>query len=432
MITGPYGSWVSPVSPEHLTTAALRLGAGIIEQGVRYWTEGHPEEGGRVGLWRQLPGAPAVELTGPQVNVRTAVNEYGGGDWTARDALVAYCSAPDGAVWLIEGDSAARRLAAVDGCRHAALSLAPDHRLLLAVREDHRGTGEPTQTVVALSLDADNPDGGRVLAAGADFYAHPSLNAEGQLAWCQWNHPNMPWDQASVFVASLDDPSQPTAVADRAGVSALYPTWALDGALIYLSDAGGFWNFQRWDDQGSRELLPAPHDFCGPLWVLTPAPYTVIDATRLGCTWLVDGLAHLGVLDFSAEPRLEEFECSAVSAVPAGRGERCLALLGFADRPSELVEWDWSAGTWMTVRRAGDPGSRRAGRLGGPAAQLGTPPTALCTAGSTRRPAASSPRPPASCHRSRCGRTVARQPSPARSSAWPSSSGPPAGSAFST
>ena len=355
MITSPYGSWASPVSPEHLTKAALRLGPGIIEQGVRYWTEGHPEQGGRVSLWRQVPGAPAVELTEPQVNVRTSVNEYGGGDWTACQALVAYCSAPDGSVWLIEGESPARRLVAVDGCRYAALSLAPEHRLLLAVREDHRGPGDPPQTVVALSLDSDNPDGGRVLAAGADFYAHPSLGPDGRLAWCQWNQPDMPWDQASVFVAPLADPSRRTAVADAAGVSALYPSWAPDGALIYLSDAGGFWNFHRWSAAGDRALWPAPYDFCGPLWVLTPAPYTVIDATRLGCNWLVDGFAHLGVLDFSAEPRLDELTSPAVSAVPAGRGERCLALLGFADRPSELVEWDWATGAATTVQRAGDP-----------------------------------------------------------------------------
>ena len=350
-----YGSWPSPVTAQQLTAAALRLGTGITDQGVRYWTEGHPEQGGRVSLWRQRPGAPAQELTPPEVNVRTGVNEYGGGEWTAADGLVAYCSSPDGSVWLQAADHPARMIAPGDGFRYAALSLAPDHGLLLAVREDHRELGEPPQTIVALALDDANTDGGRVLAAGADFYAHPSLNAAGLLTWCEWQHPNMPWDRAAIVVAPLADPTARVEVEARPGVSALYPSWAPDGAVIYLSDATGFWNFQRWQDGHSQELWTAPYDFCGPLWALTPVPYTIIDATRIGCSWLDDGFARLGVLDFQSTPRLVELACPAVSASLAGNGERCLALLGFADRPAELVELDWTTGSWQTVQRASAP-----------------------------------------------------------------------------
>lgn len=352
MITSGYGSWRSPVSPADLTAAALRLGPGIIDNGVRYWTEGHPEDGGRVSLWRQFPGTPATQFTDPDVNIRTAVNEYGGGDWTVADGLVAYSTAPDGAVWLQGHEGPARRLAPGEGFRYAALSLAPAAGLLLAVREDHRAPGEPPQTIVALDLDGDNLDGGRVLVSGADFYAHPSLNAAGQLAWAEWRHPQMPWDQACVAVAPLADPGRRIEVESRPGVSALYPAWAPDGALIYLSDDNGFWNFRRWYDGQVADLWPASADFCGPLWTLGPVPYTVIDATHVGCTWLVDGFAHLGVLDFASTPRLHELDVPAVSAAVTGNGGRCLAVLGFADRPSELVDLDWESGTWHGVQRA--------------------------------------------------------------------------------
>jgi len=348
-----YGSWPSPVTAQDLSAAALRLGTGVLDRGVRYWTEGHPEQGGRVSLWRQRPGAAAEELTSPEVNVRTGVNEYGGGEWTAADGLVAYCSSPDGAVWLQAGDEPARQIAPGDGFRYAALSLAADHGLLLAVREDHREPGEPPQTIVALTLDDANADGGRVLVAGADFYAHPSLNPSGELAWCEWRHPSMPWDHAAVVVAPLTDPAARIEVEARPGVSALYPSWAPDGALIYLSDATGFWNFQRWQDGHTQELWPAPFDFCGPLWVLTPVPYAIIDATRIGCSWLSDGFARLGVLDLGSTPRLDELDCPAVSASVAGHGAHCLALLGFADRPTELVELDWRTGSWQGVQRSG-------------------------------------------------------------------------------
>jgi dienelactone hydrolase len=350
-----YGSWPSPVAAQDLTAAALRLSPGIIDGALRYWTEGHPEQSGRVSLWQQQPGGPATERTGPSVNVRTRVNEYGGGEWTAADGLVAYCDAADGSVWLDRGDGPARQLAPGDGYRYASLSLASAHGLLLAVREDHRSPGEPPQTIVALALDRTNADGGRVLVDGADFYAHPSLSRDGQLAWCEWSHPQMPWEQAAIMVAPLAEPTQRVAVDARPGVSALYPAWAPDGALIYLSDATGFWNFQRWQQGSSRELWPAPYDFCGPLWVLTPVPYTIIDATHLGCTWLVDGFARIGVLDFSGTPRLEERDCPAASVALGGRGRACLALFGFADRPAELVELDWTTGRWTTIRHTGAP-----------------------------------------------------------------------------
>lgn len=350
-ITAPFGSWRSPISASDLTVAALRLSSGLVLPDRTVWTEGNPEQRGRVSLWQRGAAGVVSELTGPTDNVRTAVNEYGGGDWTAAGDLVAYTEFADSSVWLIESDQHPRRLAAVPGLRYAALHLAEPQRLLLAVREDHRGEGEPIQTVVALSLDADNADGGQVLAAGADFYAHPCLHASGRLAWCEWNHPDMPWDESRIVVADLTDPTTTEVIAGGAGSSALYPSWAPDGALIYLDDPTGFWNFYRWADGISTALCSMAADFCGPLWVLTPPPYAIIDAGRIGCTWLEDGFAHLGVLDLHTGV-LAPLNSDAVTAAVSGRGERAVALLGFADRSAELVELDWATGATTLLRRA--------------------------------------------------------------------------------
>lgn len=351
-----YGSWPSPISAADLTRSAIGLAPGLVVDGVRFWTEGHPEQGGRIGLWRQGPGEEPVELT-PEAYVRTAVQEYGGGAWTANGSLVAYSSWPDGAVRVTEA-GATRTIAAGEPYRYAALELHPDRRLLLAVREDHSVHGaEAVTTIVSLDLDTDNADGGTVLVSGSDFYAHPRLSADGRLAWCEWDHPNMPWDSTRVVVAPLSAPSERTVVAGGSEVSALYPAWSPDGGLLLLSDASGYWNFLRWDaERGVRELCPAPHDFCGPLWVLTPAPYSVIDAGRIGCTWLDAGLSRLGVLEFDpadAGPgRLAEVPTEAVTADLTGTGDHTLAVLGYADRPAELVDLHWTDGTVHTVRRA--------------------------------------------------------------------------------
>jgi dienelactone hydrolase len=340
----PYGSWPSSIAPSDLISSALRLSGGIIDGGVAYWSEGHPQERGRVGLWRRDSAGIVTELT-PQAYVRTAVNEYGGGDWTARGGLVAYTSWPDGAVYLLEPGAAPRQIAPGEGLRYAALFLDPSRRLLVAVREDHRGEGEPQQVIVGVNLDSDNADGGQVLVSGCNFYAHPSLSTDGRLAWCEWNHPDMPWDRASVVVAPLQDPTRRIVVESAEQVAALYPSWAPDGALIYLSDASGFWNFRRWVDGMVGALHQDPHDFCGPLWVLTPVPYSIIDAHRIGCSWTEDGFARLGILDFSgAAAVLTTLDTDAVTAEVTGFGTRCLAMFGYADRPTELVELDWTTG----------------------------------------------------------------------------------------
>ncbi len=348
-----YGSWPSPITSADLAAAGVRLSAGVLDDDARYWTEGRPADSGRVSLWRQIPGREPIDVA-PGAYVRNSVNEYGGGAWAVRDGLVAFCSWPDGAVHLVE-DGADRILVAAAGLRFAALQFAPAHRLLLAVREDHRDSdAQPEQTVVALDLDDANPDGGRVLARGADFYAHPSLSADGRLAWCEWDHPNMPWDTTRIKVAPLSDPASTTLVAGAQGVSALYPAWDADGGLIHLSDVSGWWNFHRWTPGGDRTLYQAPNEFCGPLWSLDPVPYALIGPGLIGCWWLADGIAKLGVLHFDpagvAPSEVRGLDTPAVAVELSGSGPTCLALLGYSDRPDELVELDWDSGAVATVR----------------------------------------------------------------------------------
>ena len=43
-----------------------------------------------------------------------------------------------------------------------------------------------------------------VLAGGHDFVAAPRLSPDGsQLAWVAWDHPNMPWDDTTLYLAQL-------------------------------------------------------------------------------------------------------------------------------------------------------------------------------------------------------------------------------------
>ena len=44
-----------------------------------------------------------------------------------------------------------------------------------------------------------------VLVQGSDFYAAPRLSPDGsKLLWLAWDHPNMPWNGTTLYLADLD------------------------------------------------------------------------------------------------------------------------------------------------------------------------------------------------------------------------------------
>jgi dipeptidyl aminopeptidase/acylaminoacyl peptidase len=324
----------------------------VIDGNRVLWTESHPEQGGRVSLWASESGGEPVELA-PDHNVRNAINEYGGGAWAAAQGWVVYSTAPSGELY-VRGPRGGRRLLAPGGDRrYGCLVPLPRQRLVLAVREDHDGD-DVTQCLVSLDLNTMNPDGGTVLASGADFYASPALRADGMLAWVEWQLPAMPWDATRLMVAPLDGTAEPLLVAGGPDESAVFPSWAPDGSLVYLSDAQGHWNFHRWDGEGTRRLHRHAWDFCEPMWVPDPAPYTILADGRIGCTWLEDGVARLGLLvpgGPAGDWLLEPIETGAVSCTLTGTGARVVALLGYAERPAELHLLDLVRGDDRVLRR---------------------------------------------------------------------------------
>ncbi len=349
----PYGAWPSPIAATDLTATVVGLDRGVVDGNRALWTEAHPEQGGRVSLWASDAGGDAVELT-PEVNVRNAINEYGGGAWAAAQGWVVYSTAPSGELYL-RGPRGGRRLLAPGGeHRYGCLLLLPKQRIVLAVREDHTDGDIVTQCLVRLDLSTMNPDGGTVLAAGADFYASPALRADGMLAWVEWQLPSMPWDSTRLVVAPLDHPDEAVQVAGGPQESAVFPAWAPDGSLVYLSDAAGHWNFHRWDGEGSRRLHRHASDFCGPMWVSDPAPYTILADGRIGCSWLENGVGRLGLLGPggpAGDWLLEPIETGAVSCSISGTGARVVALLGYAERSAELHLLDLLGGSDRVLRR---------------------------------------------------------------------------------
>jgi dipeptidyl aminopeptidase/acylaminoacyl peptidase len=348
----PYGSWVSPISVDHLIGSSVGLSSVQIDGDKVYWLESRADERGRISLWlRLLSGGEPVEVTPSTACVRDRVHEYGGGEYHVSDGTVVYSEFSDGRLYAVRDDTTPRPITPEGALRFGDIRVHPDWDLVLAVREDHSGVAEPINTIVALDLDGPNSDGGTVLCSGADFYSTPELSANGRLAWTQWNHPNMPWDSTTIMIGSLSSRvvTDSQAIAGGTSESALQPRW-LGEKLIFASDRTNWWNLYLWSDGQVEPLHETEAEFCAPQWTLGQRPYAIIDDDHLLCTMNRSGEQSIAVLQISSGT-LRSTASPGVATTSLDVGGRCAAaVLSFPDQPAALALLDLDRDAWDIVR----------------------------------------------------------------------------------
>ena len=93
--TAPNGTWRSPITPEMVTEAGIRLGEIKTDGDDVYWLEGRPAEGGRNVVVRLGDGNGPVDVTPTGYNVRNRVHEYGGAAYEVKDGVVHFSNFAD-------------------------------------------------------------------------------------------------------------------------------------------------------------------------------------------------------------------------------------------------------------------------------------------------------------------------------------------------
>ncbi|OYO00877.1 peptidase [Enemella evansiae] len=356
MEIAPHGAWRSELGADLLTGSSVGLGGPWLDQESLYWLESRADQGGRTSLWRQSPDGTRTELT-PEHYLRSTVHEYGGGAVAIADGVIAFCDHPSNEVLLLEPGGSPRVLTGPPDLRYGDLRLHPAGRLLLAVREDHRAEtlaehGEPVNSIVALDWETGAES---VLVEGADFYDGIAVSPDGRIAWVEWDHPNMPWDQTRIRTAALTTDGtgvrlgEHHTVSDRPHTSAISPAWQ-DGAIVFLSDESGYWNLHRWRDGTSTALHPVDNEFGTPPWQLGIGDFAVVDADTILCRWLENGVARLGFLTSTGLQPITT-AANTIRGLAADH-DRIALLAGFPDRPSAIVTLDpkTDTGTETVVR----------------------------------------------------------------------------------
>jgi dipeptidyl aminopeptidase/acylaminoacyl peptidase len=287
-IEAPYGAWASPLPIERLVEGVVFLAEPRARDGVRWWLEGRPDEGGRQVLVRRDPDGTVTRLTPPGFNARTRVHEYGGGATLVAEDLVVVSDFATGRLHRVIAPEVLEALTPDRAWRFADLTWDPVWRRILAVREDHEPTtlerhGEAENALVAI-----DPASGEVtvLVEGADFYAAPRPSPDGRhLAWLEWRHPNLPWDGTELFVAEQAFDG----ILGERGLIAGSPTdwiaqprWSPDGVLHFVAEPSGFMQLQRWHAGGDGEPGPvaplvAPEaEFAQPDWLFGNHTFDVL------------------------------------------------------------------------------------------------------------------------------------------------------------
>jgi dipeptidyl aminopeptidase/acylaminoacyl peptidase len=329
----PYGSWPTPITSELVTAAAVRLGEVRVDGADVVWAEGRPAEGGRTQLVRRTPDGVTTDLLPDGRNARTAVHEYGGAAWWVRDGVVWFTDWADQRLYRLgpggEPEPITPEPTAPRADRYADGDVAPDGATIVCVRERHAGpsAADVRNEIVRLAADAlSKPD---VLVSGTDFVAAPRLGPDGAtLAWLQWNHPSMPWDDTQLIVRDLES-GEETVVAGGPGESVLEPRFEPDGSLLFLSDRTDWWNLYRWTPGADiAPVVSLDAEIGEPAWVFGSARYARLDDGRIAYARWRDGRDGLAVRRTDGTLADLEVPFSAIAAVRAAGPDAIVVVAG--------------------------------------------------------------------------------------------------------
>ena len=361
--SSPFGAWPSPITAESVATAAIALSEPRLADGVAYWLERRPDEGGRSVIVRAGNDGRPETITPGGFNVRSRVNEYGGGAYTVSRGVVFFSHDGDGRIYRQAPGEAPQPLSPQDSrARYADLSVDQRRGRLIAVREyqpeDHRPNQASRHDIVAI----DDQGAVQVLVTGADFYASPQCSADGnRLLWLCWQHPNMPWDGAQLSVAELDAASNPQATRVIAGgqhESIFQPGFGpahsrfADGVL-FVSDRSRWWNLYYWDGAAVTALHPCPAEYGQPQWVCGMRSYAAVGRDTLAALSTRAGIGSLSTV--STNTQSERFLATDYTAFHGidGAVDVALVIASAADKPNAVLRVDLTSGNIRVLRAAG-------------------------------------------------------------------------------
>jgi dipeptidyl aminopeptidase/acylaminoacyl peptidase len=363
----PYGEWKSPITSDLIVEQITTLSEVRLVENSIYWLEGRPQEQGRSVIVRAGSDGTATDITPAGFSARTRVHEYGGASWLVGGGTCIFSNFADQRLYrqrIGQSDPEPLTPAPSSPRHHLRYSdgvLDNGRRRWIGVREDHTGEGEPVNAIVAIDLDEPGTSPGRVIVRGHDFFCSPRLSPDAsRMMWLAWDHPNMPWNGTTLYLADIGADGAPAGarvVAGGTSVSVFQPEWSPDGSeIIFVSDHTGWWNLYACEiaTGTTRPLCPMQAEFGVPQWNFGMSTYAFAGARKILCAYTKAGLGQLAILDLAGGSlHAIETEFTEFGSVRAD-GDHVVFRGGAADRPTSIVELDLVLGQYRVLKRATD------------------------------------------------------------------------------
>jgi dipeptidyl aminopeptidase/acylaminoacyl peptidase len=353
----PHGSWPSPISAASLVQGSRGLGGLCSDGDFLYWLESRPEESGRTTIMRWHPGSEPEDILPAPFNARSRVHEYGGGSLLVAGGVLWFSNFADQRVYRFIPGQEPCAITPDAALRYAGYALDSTRERLICIREDHRNPGEPVNTLVA--LQAMGMSEGEVLFSGTDFVSAPRLSPDGtRIAFTSWNHPNMPWDETSLYSASFDGDgglAELTLHNPDCAESVLDPQWSIDNQLYALTDRDNWWQPYRVRGLSLSAALAgvAGFEIGGPDWSIDTRYYQLLEDGSLLAIARRGSVEEL--LLIAADGNQTRIDAGAVSYACAQMTDGQLYFIaGFASQPAAIVAADTDGTICRVIRRASD------------------------------------------------------------------------------
>ncbi|MFP6807919.1 MAG: S9 family peptidase [Pseudomonadales bacterium] len=335
----PYGSWKSPITSDLIVAESIGISSPCFHQGELFWLESRPQEAGRNVLVKRDRQGKETDVNPAPFNIRTRVHEYGGGAWLLFADSLIFSNFTDQQLYRqIIGDEQPAQLTNSPELRFADGIVDHRNNRIIIVVEDHSGSGEAENKLGAVDLESGEVS---ILSSGHDFFASPSISSDGgSLAWITWDHPNMPWDETTLWHASItadgtleDIKKVAGGTIDKQKISVQQPRFSASGELYFVSDESGWWNIHNIKNEVETNLLPLEAEFGQPHWGFGLCNFKFLDDEHLICIYGIKNESHLAILDLN-KGELEDIDLpyTSISGVSLHENE----LVFMAASPTEF------------------------------------------------------------------------------------------------
>lgn len=230
-------------------------------------------------------------ITPSPFSLRTKVNEYGGKPYWVFDKEIIFANQADQCLYrqvLEEGGvSEPSRLTPQSDGRTLSMytdvnRVGEDHYIAILESENLQDPSTENVMCIAVLNAAQNPLEATALIHGADFYSNLVISKDARrVAWVQWNHPNMPWDETELWVAEVSQKNgqlqlvNSVCVALGDGASVCQLIFSEQGQLFFSADyptntcEPNYWNVHCFDfDSGqTTQTSDQALEFGYPHWV---------------------------------------------------------------------------------------------------------------------------------------------------------------------